>query len=331
MTTRASSLDTTAWFAGDATRGLAAVDDAELRQLRVFCVVVAAGGFSAATAELQADLSTVSRQFKELETRLGVRLATRGRGGFALTPAGEQLHQVAQRLLGSLRNYRADVAQLARAGAPALRLGIVDALLTAPDLRLPVALAHCLDACPDLELQLQSLRPIEIERRILAGELDAGILAAHPPAAGLQQVRLYAEANSLYVAPGHPWHARPDRSIRAGELAEIAVVVDPYSVDLPAAAGLVLPAQTTRADSIEGVALLVRTGRFAGFLPDHLAAALAPLVKLRRVAPALFGHTQDIVLTCRQGKVDAPLRTLLRALAGQVDAGEPAPASSRAR
>jgi DNA-binding transcriptional LysR family regulator len=331
MTTRASSLDTTAWFAGEASRGLATVGDAELRQLRVFCVVVAAGGLSAATAELQADLSTVSRQFKELETRLGVRLATRGRGGFALTPAGEQLHGMARRLLGSLRSYRDDVAQLARAGAPALRLGVVDALLTAPDMRLPAALAHCLDTLPGLELQLQSLRPIEIERRILAGELDAGILAAHPPAAGLLQVRLYAEANNLYVAPGHPWHARPDRSIRAEDLAETAVVVDPYSVDLPAAAGLVLPAQTTRADSIEGVALLVRTGRFAGFLPDHLAAALAPLVKLRRVAPALFGHAQDIVLTCRQGKAEAPLRALLRALAGQSGADAAAPASSRAR
>lgn len=331
MTTRASSLDNPAWFAGDAARGLAAVGDAELRQLRLFCVVVAAGGFSAATAELQADLSTVSRQFKELETRLGVRLATRGRGGFALTPAGEQLHGMATQLLGALRSYRADVAQLGRAGAPVLRLGIVDALLTAPGQRLPTALAHCLDALPGLGLQLSSLRPIEIERRILAGELDAGILAAHPPAAGLQQLPLYAEASSLYVAPGHPWHARPDASIRAEELAGIAVVLDPYSVDLPAAAGLALPPQATRADSLEGVALLVRSGRFAGFLPDHLAATLAPHVTLRRVAPALFGHTQDIVLTCRDGKADMPLRTLMRALgaAGVQRGGEASASSAR--
>lgn len=317
MTTRASSLDATAGFAGDAARGLAEVGDAELRQLRVFCVVVAAGGFSAATAELQADLSTVSRQFKELETRLGARLATRGRGGFALTPAGVQLLPVAQRLLASLASYRRDVASVGQAGAPVLRLGIVDALLTAPDLRLPAALKHCVDALPGLQVQLASLRPIEIERRILAGELEAGILAAHPSAAGLQQHRLYAEANSLYVAPGHPWHGQPDGDVRAEDLAGAALVADPYSVDVPAAVRRLLPAQTTRADSIEGVALLVRSGRFAGFLPDHLAAALAAQgAALRRVAPAVFSHSQDIVLSCRRGKADAPLRTLLRALAG---------------
>jgi DNA-binding transcriptional LysR family regulator len=320
MTTRASSLDTSAWFAGEAARGLADVGDAELRQLRVFCVVVAAGGFSAATAELQADLSTVSRQFKELETRLGVRLATRGRGGFALTPAGLQLQPVAQRLLAALASYREGLARLGQAAAPQLRLGIVDALLTAPGLGLPAALAQCVDALPGLHVQLTSLRPVEIERRILAGELDAGILAAHPGAAGLQQVRLCAEASSVYGAPSHPWHSRADGSFRAEDLATAALVVDPYSVDLPAAVRRLLPAQTSRADSIEGVALLVRSGRFAGFLPDHLAAALAPQGTLRAVAPALFSHTQDIMLTCRRGNADAPLRTLLRALG----AGRPA-------
>lgn len=313
MATRASSLDGPAWFAGEATRALAEAGDAEWRQLRLFCAVVAAGGFSAATAELQADLSSVSRQFKELEARVGVRLATRGRGGFALTPAGERLHASAQRLLAAVGAHRRELAALAQAGAPVLRLGLVDALATAPGLALPAALAACVDALPGLQLRLHHGRPIEIERRILAGELDAGVLAAHPSAAGLQQTRLCSEASSLYVAPGHPWHRRRDAGFRAAELAHTALVLDPYSVDLPAALRAVLPAQTTQADSIEGVALLVRSGRFAGFLPDHVARHLG--APLRRVAPAVFSHSQDIVLSCRRGKAEPPLRALLRALA----------------
>jgi LysR family transcriptional regulator, transcriptional activator for bauABCD operon len=315
MTRRASSLDDSATlFAGDAARALAPVDEAELRQLRLFCVVVAAGGFSAATAELQADLSTVSRQFKELETRVGTRLAQRGRGGFALTAAGQQLHQAALALLGSLQGFREQMARLGKAPAPQLRLGVVDALLTAPSSPLPTALARCVDALPGLQLQLLSLRPIEIERRILAGELDAGILAAHAPAAGLQQQRLYAEASSLYVGPGHPWFKRNDKTVTRDSLAEIDCIADPYSVDLPAHAGAFVRPGSPRADSIEGVALLIATGRYAGFLPDHLVAANRTLASLRRVHPALFSHQQDIVLTCRQGKAEAPLRQLLREL-----------------
>ena len=319
MTTRASSIEPHALFAGDAARHLATVSDAELRQLRVFCVAVAAGGLSAATAELQSDLSTVSRQFKELEARVGTRLAQRGRSGFALTPAGEQLHQAALQLLGSLQTFRDEVAELAQRGGVVLRLGIVDALLTSTSAigeeGLPRALAACVDGIPGLALQLFTLRPIEIERRILAGELDAGILAAHTPAAGLQQQRLYAEASSLYVAPGHPWFDRADEELTLAGLEHIACVVDPFSIDLPpplrAAA---LRGGHTRADSIEGAALLARTGRFAAFLPDHLVAATAPLATLRRVNPALFSHTQDIVLCSRQGNADAALRMLIRQL-----------------
>jgi LysR family transcriptional regulator, transcriptional activator for bauABCD operon len=319
MTTRASSLEAHALFAGDAARQLATVSDAELRQLRVFCVAVAAGGLSAATAELQSDLSTVSRQFKELEARVGTRLAQRGRGGFALTPAGEQLHRAALQLLASLQSFRDDVAELAQRGGVVLRLGIVDALLTATasigDGALPRALAACLDGVPGLALQLFTLRPIEIERRILAGELDAGILAAHTPAAGLQQQRLYAEASSLYVAPGHPWFDRADEELTLAELEQIACVIDPFSIDLPpplrAAA---LRSGHTRADSIEGAAVLACTGRFAAFLPDHLVGATVPLATLRRVNSTLFSHTQDIVLCSRQGNADAALRMLIRQL-----------------
>src|SRR5262245_29718787 len=142
-----------------------------------------------------------------------------------------------------------------------------------------------------------TLRPIEIERRIMAGELDAGILAAHPPAAGLQHQRLYAEPNSLYVAPGHTWFERDDASITLADLEHIDCVVDPFSIDLPAHVQAAALRGRTRADSIEGAALLAASGRFAAFLPDHLVAATRSLAVLRPVRPALFSYAQDIVLS----------------------------------
>ncbi|HEV8691014.1 MAG TPA: LysR family transcriptional regulator [Ideonella sp.] len=331
MPSRASSLEAHALFAGDAARGLAPVGDAELRQLRVFCMVVAAGGLSAATAELQADLSTISRQFKELEARVGTRLAQRGRGGFALTPAGQQLHQVALRLFGALQSFRDDVAGLAQPPGPLLRLGVVDALLTAPLAPLPRALAACVEALPGLRVQLTTLRPIEIERRILAGELEAGVIAAHAPAAGLVHQRLYAEPNSVYVGPGHPWHGRRGDNVTEEDLATVEWVVDPYSVDLPQPAMAVAMRGTTHADSIEGVALLVASGRYAGLLPDHLVQGCAALAGLHRVRPERFSYSQDIVLTSRQGKADAVLRVLSRQLALATAAAPAAKPAARRR
>lgn len=318
MTANTSSLATPHHlFGGSALAQTDAISDADLRLLRVFSVVVAAGGFSAATAELQTDLSNVSRQVKELEARLGTRLCSRGRAGFALTPAGEQLYRSSRELFAALRSFRTDLRGLQQAAGAELRLGVVDALLTDPSMRLVRALAHCIDTLPGLRLHLAVLRPIEIERQLLAGELDAGILAAHTPASGLERRRLYAEANSLYCAPGHPCFETPDDEIDPADAQRLNIVVDPYTVDLPLKAfefeqGTWQP--RLRADSLEGVATLVRTGRCAGFLPDHYVEAVEPLSSFRKLKPQVFSYAQDIELTLRKGAPDKAVELLIERL-----------------
>jgi DNA-binding transcriptional LysR family regulator len=98
------------------------------------------------------------------------------------------------------------------------------------------------------------------------------------------------------------------------DLGSVEWVVDPYSVDLPHPAMAVAMRGTTHADSIEGVALLVASGRYAGLLPDHLVQGSTALAGLRRVRPERFSYAQDIVLTSRQGKADAVVRVLARQL-----------------
>ena len=64
---------------------LGQVSDVDMRLLRVFGAVVRCGGISAAELELNIGRSTISRHLKDLETRLGVTLCHRGRGGFVLS------------------------------------------------------------------------------------------------------------------------------------------------------------------------------------------------------------------------------------------------------
>lgn len=311
MNTRARSLA--------AGAGLPApLGERELRLLRSFLVVVDAGGLTLGASALQVDLSTVSKQLRELEAWLQVRLAQRGRGGFRLTAAGERLQRVVRPLFAELGQVAADLAAMGQPPRPQLRLGVVDALLTAPAVAgpagLPAALRRCADALPGLQLTLHALAPAEIERQLLAGTLDAGVLAGGTPASGLEQHRLYAEPNALYVGPGHPWHGR--RDLRPEEVARAAFVLDPYGGAPGAPPRAADAALAARADSVETVALLVLSGRYCGFLPEHLVRSTPALAALQPVLPAQFSHAQDIVLTCRRGKVAEPVRALLRALAG---------------
>jgi DNA-binding transcriptional LysR family regulator len=81
------------------------VTDNDLRLLRVFRAVVACGGFSAAELELNINRSTISRHIKDLEIRLGVTLCRRGRGGFALTSEGEQVHASALKIMSAMEEF----------------------------------------------------------------------------------------------------------------------------------------------------------------------------------------------------------------------------------
>jgi hypothetical protein len=55
----------------------------DLHLLRLFVTVVEAGGFSAAQGVLGLSQPSISQQMAKLETRLGYRLCSRGKGGFA--------------------------------------------------------------------------------------------------------------------------------------------------------------------------------------------------------------------------------------------------------
>ena len=70
---------------------LGQLHDVDLQLLRLFVRVVECGGFSAAQGELGLSQSSISQQMAKLETRLGYRLCSRGKGGFSVTPKGEQL------------------------------------------------------------------------------------------------------------------------------------------------------------------------------------------------------------------------------------------------
>ncbi len=68
------------------------------------------------------------------------------------------------------------------------------------------------------------------------------------------------------------------------------------------------------ADSVEAAALLIRTGIYVGFLPEHYAAAIAPIARLRQIRPDIFSYEQGIELVWRAGTPAPQVRGLLREL-----------------
>jgi len=71
----------------------------ELRHLRYFVAVAAHGSFNRAAGVLHLTQPALSRQVKDLEDELGVRLLARGKNAVTLTEAGELFYEDARDLL----------------------------------------------------------------------------------------------------------------------------------------------------------------------------------------------------------------------------------------
>jgi DNA-binding transcriptional LysR family regulator len=313
MTVETSSVEAQRKLAG-VDQFVNAISDADIRLLRIFCVVVASGGLSAATGELQADLSTVSRYVKELEDKVGARLCNRGRSGFSLTPQGLLVHAAAQELFQALKSFRENINTLHADPVGELKLGVMDALLSDPQFQLSAAMRAYRLKAPRVMLRLSVSKPNDIERQIQSGELDAGVVAARPRPPGLSYHTLYMERSSLYCSSLHPWFHKADADIHLGEASTLALVEDPYTESLPLRGFSGVFRKAATADSIEAALLLIRSGDYVGFLPEHYAAMWSQPLPLRAIRPDIFSYEQGIELVWRTGAMNSFVRALVAEL-----------------
>jgi DNA-binding transcriptional LysR family regulator len=248
------------------------ISDVDLTLLRVFRAVVRCGGFTGAQAELNIGASTISTHVARLEERLGMRLCSRGRSGFRLTPEGQRAHDAVERLFGALNAFRLDVADSRGALSGELRLALIDTLITNPSSNIHEALSRFRARGEGCTIKLDTLRPSEVETHVLNGGYDVGIGVFVKPPSQLAVRPLFEERHSLYCGKGHPLFSK--RRSDAVSLSEIfaSAYVDRGNLEIASARpnfGFVNRSATCA--SIEGIALLVLSGRFVAYLPDHYA------------------------------------------------------------
>ena len=152
------------------------VSDGDIRRLRVFCTVTRCGGFAAAESELQMGLPSISRYIKDLEIRLGVRLCRRGRVGFELTDEGRHVYSASLQLLADLKRFESSMRHIHSGLTGTLSVGVIDTLITDPNLPLPRILQGYKRKHPNVEFNIETKTTNTIEQSVIDGALDAGIV-----------------------------------------------------------------------------------------------------------------------------------------------------------
>ena len=269
---------------------LGQLGDMDLRLLRVFKTVVDCGGMAAAELELNIGTSTISRHVKDLETRLGLTLCRRGRAGFSLTSEGEQIYAETLRLLASTDAFRSSVDEIHRRMGGQLNVALFDKTASNPAAHIGSAIALFCERAPDVALNLHVAPINAIERGVIDGQFQIGVIPGHRRSDSLSYDALFEETMLLYCGASHPLFGGPDaglgwESLTAHQFAGLGY----HSPNMEISQQMRLPRKATAFDQ-EAIATLVLSGRFLGFLPDHYAAGFVRQAQMRALKPALFRY-----------------------------------------
>lgn len=265
------------------------IADVDLRLLRVFKSVVECGGMAAAELELNVGMPTISRQIKDLEARLGLVLCRRGRAGFALTAEGTALYAAALQLLSATTDFRARLEDIHQRVAGELHLAVFEKTASNPACHIDRALERFHRAAPGVSLHVHVGTIESIEQGVLSGQFQLGIVPEHRSSASLAYRPLFGETMLLYAGAGHPWFAAGRGRSWAGLRGQPLAGLGYHSPNLRLAHQKKLQRQATASDQ-EGVALLILTGCFVGFLPDHYARPFVEAGRMRAVSPGVLGY-----------------------------------------
>ncbi len=270
---------------------LGQVGDMDLRLLRVFKTVVDCGGMAAAELELNIGTSTISRHVKDLEIRLGLTLCRRGRAGFSLTAEGERIYAETQRLLASTDAFRSSVDEIHRRLGGQLNVAVFDKTASNPAAHIGQAIADFCARAPDVELHLHVAPINAIERGVIDGQFQVGVIPGHRRSDSLLYDALFEETMLMYCGAQHALFGGSGAVLGWGDLAVHQFAgLGYHSPNMEISQQMRLPRRATAFDQ-EAIATLILSGRFLGFLPDHYAAGFVALGQMRAVNPALFRYS----------------------------------------
>ena len=276
-----------------------ALGDTDLRLLRIYRKVVECGGFSAAEVELDISRAAISMAMSDLETRLGLRLCQRGRSGFALTDEGAEVYEAALQLLAATEGFRTRVNGLHAWLKGELNIGITDNLVTMPQMHITDALSALKARGPDVRINIRMIPPHDIELGVLDGRLHTGVVPAIKTLPGLHYRALYEESSRLYCATGHPLF---DAARVTDEDLARSDAVTPAYAQSPEIKALHEPLRATAsATDREGIAFLILSSRYIGYLPTHFAERWVRDGRMRALKPDTCRYVTRYSAITRKG------------------------------
>jgi DNA-binding transcriptional LysR family regulator len=175
-----------------------------LRNIELFCDVVAHRSFSKAAEAWGLSQPAVSQSLNQLEERLGVQLIDRSQRPFELTTAGTHYHERCRELLDEFRSVEDELQSLSGKVTGRVR---VTSIYSVGLLQMKEYVCRYRERYPDVELTLDYAHPDELYERVLREEADLGIVSFPRDAGEVACVDWHSEEMVIVVPSDHRFAA----------------------------------------------------------------------------------------------------------------------------
>ena len=173
----------------------------DIKPLRYFVALAETKNFHRAAARLHLSQPPLSRRIAALERELGTPLFERNTRVVTLTPAGESFYRDAVAILEALRRAQAQARATAAGERGMLRIGFT---MAAAYSVVPRYVRAMRTAWPDVRVELKEVVSDELPERVMAGEIDLGIMFDNGARPGLARRLVLSEPLCVALPRTHP-------------------------------------------------------------------------------------------------------------------------------
>ncbi|WP_125779267.1 LysR family transcriptional regulator [Pseudoalteromonas rubra] len=294
------------------------VQDVDLRLLRIFVAIVECGGLSAAESRLNIGRSTISSHLSDLEVRLGLKLCKRGRSGFELTEPGRVTYQASLELLQQCEAFASTVASSKNELSGRVTIATIDTMVSDPRCGVARAISALKARGGNIQFDIQVCEAREVETSVVNGRSLVGLGVSRHQLRGLDYYPLHNEYNYLYCAQGHPLFelleddvAESDSAKLEALLAEAEVITSNYLRDKEVRNDGLNYQNSAIAYHDEGIAHLILSGEFIGYLPEHYASYWVDKGIFRAIQAEKYAYQIPVMLITSKSNSASPLAEAL--------------------
>lgn len=286
------------------------VHDVDLRLLRIFVAIVECGGLSAAESRLNIGRSTISSHLSDLEVRLGIKLCKRGRSGFEITESGRVTYQASLELLQQCEAFASTVASSKNELSGRVTIATIDTFVSDPR----CGVAHVISALKaksdNIQFDINVCEAREVETSVASGRSLVGLGVSRHHLRGLDYYPLHNETNFLYCAKGHQlFDCKDSDTTKLLESAE--VITSNYMRDKEVRNDGLNYQNSATAYHDEGIAHLILSGEFIGYLPEHYASYWVDKGLFKSILPEKYSYQIPVMLISSKNNIVSPLANAL--------------------